>query len=84
MHTLKLKKLIKKSAKICTEKCLGAVIFKLYVDNFGCLFTFCYLDRAIQSKLFNALVMDWMVCKLQVCKSILIEFALSKYVATSK
>ena len=49
-----------------------------------------YLGFAIwigqsQSKLPNGLwLMDWMVCKLQVCKLILIEFALSKYVATSK
>ena len=38
MHTLKLKKLIIKSAKICTEKCLGAVIFKLWMFIYVLLF----------------------------------------------
>jgi hypothetical protein len=49
-------------------------------SNFGCLFTFCYSAWAnlIQTKLQTCNLQTDQVHKLQICKSVLIEFAQSK------
>ena len=66
---------------ISYSKCSNWCQISKLLSNFGCLFSFCYfaLANQIKTKLQTCKYLtNWPVHKLQICKSVLIEFEPSK------
>ena len=66
-----------------SKKCSNWHRISKLSSNFGCLFTFRYLDGANSIRT-DLHICNWPVCKLQVCNLVLIEFVWPSRIAKSK